>query len=65
MTIAVAWDEKQQNKRKMITIDGQDKIVPAALKQIYTPYNRGSLEAMVLRLLMGNFDDLFDTPDQR
>ena len=54
----------------MITIDGQAKIVPAALIQIDTPYYRGSLEAMVLSelicdLVLGNIDGVSDTPYQR
>ena len=54
----------------MITIDGQAKIVPAALIQIDIPYYRGSLKAMVLSslicdLVLGNIDGVSDTPYQR
>ena len=36
----------------MITIDGQARIVPAALLEIDTPYYRGSLDALVLSSLI-------------
>ena len=66
----VSEDQMLDKRFVMITIDGQAKIVPAALIQIDTPYYRGSLEAMVLTslicdLVLGNIDGVSDTPDQR
>ena len=63
-------DQMLDKRFVMITIDGQAKIVPAALIEIDTPYYRGSLEAMVLTslicdLVLGNIDGVSDTPDQR
>ena len=55
----------------MITIDGQTKIIPAALILIDIPYHRGLLEAMVTLssltydLVLGNIDKGSNTPDQR
>ena len=55
----------------MITIDGQTKIIPAALILIDIPYYRGLLEAMVTLssltydLVLGNIDKGSNTPDQR
>ena len=66
----VSEDQMLDKRFVMITIDGQAKIVPAALIEIDTPYYRGSLEAMVLTslicdLVLGNIDGVSDTPDQR
>ena len=44
----VSEDQMHDKRVAMITIDGQAKIVPAALEHIETPYYRGSLEAMAL-----------------
>ena len=56
----------------MIIIDGQAKIVTAALVhcQIDTPYYSGSLEIMLLRSLicdldLGNIDGVVEIQDQR
>ena len=66
----VSGDKMLDKKFVMITIDGQAKIVPAALIHIDTPYYRGSLEAIVLSslicdLVLGNIDGVSDTQDQR
>ena len=66
----VSEDQMLDKRFVMILIDGQAKIVPAALIEIDTPYYRGSLEAMVLTslicdLVLGNIDGVSDTPDQR
>ena len=65
----VSEDQMLDKRFVMITIDGQAKIVPAALIEIDTPYYRGSLEARVLTslicdLVLGNIDGVSDTPDQ-
>ena len=62
----VSEDQMIDKRFVMITIDGQAKIVPAALIHIDTPYYRGSLEAMVLSslicdLVLGNIDEVSDT----
>ena len=66
----VSEDQMLDKRFVMIMIDGQAKIVPAALIEIDTPYYRGSLEAMVLTslicdLVLRNIDKVSDTPDQR
>ena len=66
----VSEDQMLDKSFDMITVDGQAKIVPAALIHIDTPYYRGSLEAIVLSslicdLVLGNIDGVSNTPDQQ
>ena len=65
----VSEDQMLDKRFVMIKIDGQAKIITAALIQINTSYHRSSLEAMVLSsliydLVLGNIDGVSDTPDQ-
>ena len=53
----------------MITIDGQTRIVPAAVIEVDTPYYTGELEVMVLKtlicdLVLGNMPCISDIPDE-
>ena len=61
-------EDQMLDKRFLITIDVQAKIVPAAFIHIDAPYYRDSLEAMMLSslicdLVLGNIDGVSDTPD--